>query len=89
MDHEANFNSTAQTTQAQPNGEAAAMSTQAGTVVGFDSTQVYKGKNPSFSSSKGRVLIRNSGFGLIQRMGEERIYNYILGRWEDEVRRGF
>jgi hypothetical protein len=65
MDHEANFNSTAQTTQAQPNGEAAAMSTQAGTVVGFDSTQVYKGKNPNFWSSKGRMLIRNSGFGLI------------------------
>lgn len=32
----------AQSTQAQPNGEAAAMSTQAGTVVGFDATQVYK-----------------------------------------------
>jgi hypothetical protein len=65
MDHEANFNSTAQTTQAQPNGEAAAMSTQAGDVVNFDSTQVNKGKNPNFSSGKGRMLIRNSAFGLI------------------------
>jgi hypothetical protein len=95
MDHEANFNSTAQSTQAQPNGEAAAMSTQAGTVVGFDATQVYKGKNPNFSSSKGRMLIKNSGFerciNLYRewRRIEERICNYMFGRWEDEVRRGF
>jgi hypothetical protein len=33
---------TAQTTQTQPNGEGAAMSTESGSVVAFDSANVYK-----------------------------------------------
>jgi hypothetical protein len=53
----------AQSTQTQPNGEGAAMSTESGGVVSFSTADVYKGKFscPPYINPRW-MLMRNSGF---------------------------